>query len=178
MFYPNDFKERVKKLYPDNKELHSALDTGDVSVGNLLQETYPYDKMFLTISPIPAVHSLIEFALNLEDLKTAVHTAKNHLFQEWNCCFGSGKYSEDFKSRVKAAYPNKKELHIALDSHDSSVGTLLQETYPYDKMFLFISPVPAFYHLVMSAENLTELQNAVRIAKFHPYQEWQNYFKG
>ena len=178
MFYPDTFKEKVKKLYPSNNELHSALDTGDVRVGTLLAETYPYDKMFLTISPIPAAYSLIESASNLEDLKAAVHTAKNHLFQEWNCSFGSGKYSEDFKTRVKAAYPNNKALHDALDSYDSSLGNLLQETYPYDKKFLFISSISSFYQLVMSAESLAELQNAVRIANSHPYQEWQNYFKG
>lgn len=178
MFYPNDFKEKVKKLYPDNEELHSALESGDARVGILLQETYPYDKKFLTISPIPAAHSLIESATNLEDLKTAVHTAKTHLFQEWNCCFGSGKYTEPFISRVKTAFPDNKELHDALDSYDSSVGNLLKEAYPYDKKFLFISPVPAFYYLVMSAENLVDLQTAVRMARFHPYQEWLQYFKG
>ena len=33
MFYPEDFKNRVKKAYPNWDELHRRLDEGDVFVG-------------------------------------------------------------------------------------------------------------------------------------------------
>jgi hypothetical protein len=34
--YPGEFTKRVKEEYPDNKELHAALDSGDRSVSGLL----------------------------------------------------------------------------------------------------------------------------------------------
>ena len=173
MFYPEEFKKRVKELYPDNEKLISALDKGDYCVGDMLKEYFPYDKDFLFMSTITNAQLLINSATSLDELKTAVSTARNHLFQEWISNFSFGKYSEDFKNRVKAAYPNIAKLHHALDTRNPIVGEILQETYPYDKKFLYVSPIPSFYSLVMSATNLGELQNIVEIAKSHIYQDWK-----
>ena len=173
MFYPEEFKKRVKELYPDNEKLISALEKGDYCVGDMLKEDFPYDKQFLFMSSITNARLLINAATNLDELKTAVSTAKKHLFQEWICRFSSGKYSEDFKNRVKAAYPDIAKLHHALDTRDPIVGDILQETYPHDKRFLYVSPVPSFYSLVMSATDLGELQNIIKIAESHIYQDWK-----
>lgn len=83
MFYPEDFKQRVKETYPTNLELHQALENGDTRVGKYLYEDFPHRKEFFFISQIPAVASLILSATSLEDLQTAVRDAQTHLYGEW-----------------------------------------------------------------------------------------------
>lgn len=39
MFYPEEFKARVKKAYPKWKDLHQRLDNGDTYVGNYLKDS-------------------------------------------------------------------------------------------------------------------------------------------
>lgn len=58
MFYPEDFKNRVKKVHPNFDELHRRLDSGDVSVGIFLKDTFYSPK--ISIDTILAANSLEE----------------------------------------------------------------------------------------------------------------------
>lgn len=75
MFYPEDFKSRVKKAYPNWYELHMRLEDGEVFVGGCLKNNY-----HKTIS-INAVLT----ATSLEELQEKVKPEKEKeiLFQEW-----------------------------------------------------------------------------------------------
>jgi len=41
MHYSEDFKERVRQIYPDDEDLHRRLESGDVTVGYLLDINTP-----------------------------------------------------------------------------------------------------------------------------------------
>lgn len=75
MFYPRDFKERVKKKFPYWEELHQLLDSGDVAVGKHLKDNC---KTGISMD-------MILSATSLERLKDCARTAKeiNDLYAEW-----------------------------------------------------------------------------------------------
>ncbi len=75
MFYPDDFKERVKKAYPYLRDLHHALDNGDPIVGVYLSEC----------RPAPITLETILLATSLEELqeKARIEKEKTDLWQEW-----------------------------------------------------------------------------------------------
>lgn len=75
MFYPEDFKNRVKKAYPDFDELHRRLDNGDVFVG-----------LFLKDDPYPPISfDAILAATSLEELqeKAKIALERMDLACEW-----------------------------------------------------------------------------------------------
>ena len=76
MFYPQEFKDRVKKAYPDRKDLHQLLDDGDRSVG-----------CFLDHKAVIEIHLRdILAATSLEELQEEARTIQKsrELFLEWN----------------------------------------------------------------------------------------------
>ncbi len=62
MFYPEDFKNRVKKVYPNWDELHRLLDSGDVVVGVYLDNTSPTALSLNTILTATSLKKLQEQA--------------------------------------------------------------------------------------------------------------------
>ena len=75
MFYPKEFKARVKKAYPNFEDLHHALDSGSQVVGDYLYEHFT--------PQIPC--SVILSATSLEALQAQVReiAEKNKLFEDW-----------------------------------------------------------------------------------------------
>lgn len=75
MFYPEDFKNRVKKAYPNWDELHRRLDEGDVFVGCYLDDSCSTGISFETILS----------ATSLEELnnKARVGQEKVAIYNEW-----------------------------------------------------------------------------------------------
>ncbi len=76
MFYPKDFKNRVKKAFPTWDELHRKLDSGDELVGFYLEDN------------LPNVFSLLDTILtatSLEELqeKTKAIQEEVELYIEW-----------------------------------------------------------------------------------------------
>lgn len=77
MFYPTDFKNRVKKTYPNWDELHRGLDNGDVFVGRYLNDSsYPASISLNTILAATSLEELQEMAKVLQ--------AKVDLYNEWS----------------------------------------------------------------------------------------------
>lgn len=73
-------------------------------------------------------------------------------------------YPEDFKTRVKNAYPNWEELHRRLDSGDYFVGCYLDDS----------SSSAISLATVLAATSLEELQNKAKAEqeKVELYNEW------
>ena len=74
-------------------------------------------------------------------------------------------YSKDFKTRVKKAYPNFKELHRSLEcGNDYTVGLYLSEN----------SSSSISITTVLEATSLKELQNKAKAEKekVELYKEW------
>lgn len=76
MFYPTEFKEKVKKAFPNWDELHRSLDEGDVFVGRYLDDNCTTS---LSINTIMAATSLKE----LQD-KARTELEKVELYNEWS----------------------------------------------------------------------------------------------
>ncbi len=76
MFYPEDFKTRVKKAYPNWEDLHRRLDSGDVFVGRYLDDNSTTSLSLDTILN----------ATSLEKLQEKARTAqeKVELYREWS----------------------------------------------------------------------------------------------
>ncbi len=77
MFYPEAFKNRVKKVYPNWDELHRRLDSGDEFVGRYLDDSSHSSS--ISIATILAATSLEE----LQE-KAKVAQAKKELYNEWS----------------------------------------------------------------------------------------------
>jgi len=77
MKYPEDFKNRVKKAYPDDKKLNEWLDKGKIIVGSYLEHHSS------TVISVP-IDKILE-AISLEDLKKEAKEAKEkvELYEEW-----------------------------------------------------------------------------------------------
>lgn len=75
MFYPEDFKNRVKKAYPNWDELHRRLDEGDVFVGRYLDDSSSTEISFETILS----------ATSLEELKNEARVGQEKvaIYNEW-----------------------------------------------------------------------------------------------
>lgn len=73
MFYPEDFKKRVKEMFPDWENLHRNLDCGSIYVGQIL-----YADFSIPIDTILAATSLDE----LQDTAKAIKKRKE-LYSEW-----------------------------------------------------------------------------------------------
>ncbi|MBD8922208.1 hypothetical protein EGR52_02140 [bacterium] len=75
MFYPEDFKNRVKKAYPNYDELHRRLDEGDVFVGRYLDDSSSTRISFETILS----------ATSLEKLKNEARVGQEKvaIYNEW-----------------------------------------------------------------------------------------------
>ena len=75
MFYPEDFKKRLKKAYPDWEELHWRLDNNDYMVGHLLKENM---QSAISIDSVLAAKSL-------EDLQSMAKAMEQRvkLYDEW-----------------------------------------------------------------------------------------------
>lgn len=73
MFYPEDFKNKVKEMFPDWKGLHRNLDCESVYVGQLL-----YQDFSIPIDTILA-------ATSLEELQRVAKAIKKReaLYAEW-----------------------------------------------------------------------------------------------
>lgn len=78
-------------------------------------------------------------------------------------------YSEEFKTKVKKAYPNCEELHRKLDSGDAFVGRYLDDS----------SPTALSLDTVLTETSLEELQQKARAAqeKAELYSEWCELFR-
>lgn len=75
MFYPEDFKNRVKKAYPNWDELHRRLDEGDDFVGHYLDDSTSTGISFETILS----------ATSLEELKNEARVGQEKvaIYNEW-----------------------------------------------------------------------------------------------
>ena len=108
MFYPDEFKKRVKKAYPDLELLHEKLDKGDDFVYLYLQ----------SITCLPCVLDLYPGALSLATVleATSLEELKKRSMDERRAIeHYKVKYSTDrnvlFESRyeaLKTFYPDKK----------------------------------------------------------------------
>lgn len=81
MFYPEDFKQRVKKAYPNWEKLHEELDCGEVSsVGLRLHDSIA--------TPYFTLDKILE-ATSLEELKEEAkrEQEKIELYLEWEKIF-------------------------------------------------------------------------------------------
>ncbi len=79
MFYPENFKNRVKKVYPDWDELHLGLDNGYEIVGRYLNDA---SHETISVEAVLAATSLEELKKIAEAIKV-----KKELFREWNQLF-------------------------------------------------------------------------------------------
>lgn len=77
-------------------------------------------------------------------------------------------YPEDFKTRVKNAYPNWEGLHRRLDSGDCFVGRFLDDS----------SSTTISLDTVLAATSLEELQNKAKAEqeKVELYKEWSKLY--
>lgn len=75
MFYPEDFKNRVKKAFPTWYELHRRLDSEDVLVGRYLDDNSPTAFPFSTILTATSLEELQEKAKAAQE--------KVELYHEW-----------------------------------------------------------------------------------------------
>ena len=76
MFYPEDFKARVRKAYPDWQLIQEKLDNGSTFVGRLLDDNRSTGLSFETILS----------ATSLEELqdKARAEKEKDDLYAEWS----------------------------------------------------------------------------------------------
>lgn len=79
MHYPEDFKEKVRKVYPDKFDLHRRLDQDDFSAGAYLSGLRPKR---ITLDTILAATSLEE----LQE-KARVEKERYELWEEWRRLF-------------------------------------------------------------------------------------------
>lgn len=73
MFYPEDFKNKVKEMFPDEENLHQSLDSGSVTVGQVLY-----------VSPSVHFNAILD-AKSLEELQDTAKNIKERycLYAEW-----------------------------------------------------------------------------------------------
>ena len=83
MFYPEDFKNRVKKVYPHWDELHRRLDSGDVFVGRYLYDNSPTGLSLNTILTATSLEELQEQAKIAQE-KVALYHDWCTLYNEQN----------------------------------------------------------------------------------------------
>lgn len=76
MFYPKDFKARVKKAYPNWEELHQRLESGDVFVGRYLDDSSSTSLSLDTILNATSLEELQE--------KARLAQEKVELYREWS----------------------------------------------------------------------------------------------
>lgn len=80
MFYPDDFKERVKKIYPKSTALHHYLDSGEGSfVGALLRSETPVGIPFAQVLDAKYLEELQDIA------KKGLE--KEALYEEWQLLY-------------------------------------------------------------------------------------------
>ncbi len=86
MFYPEDFKNRVKEVYPNWEELHRGLDIGESLVGERLYNSALQASNSISINTVLA-------ATSLEELKKEAEAAdvKMNLYREWRKLFESNE---------------------------------------------------------------------------------------
>lgn len=75
MHYPEEFKAKVKEVYPDWDQLHESLDKGSVIVGRMLDNSRSRN--------VPV--STILKAASLEELKKEAQSIKkkDELYRDW-----------------------------------------------------------------------------------------------
>lgn len=80
MYYPDDFKQKAKELYPHYYLLHEALDRGEARVGELLSEAWSKGVAF----------DVILKATSLEEIqgKAELGIERQKLYSEWVDRFG------------------------------------------------------------------------------------------
>ena len=83
MFYPEDFKNRVKKAFPTWDELHRRLDSGDVFVGRYLDDNSPTALSLNTILTATSLEELQENAKAAQEKVELYHDWCN-LYNEQN----------------------------------------------------------------------------------------------
>lgn len=83
MVYSEDFKKRVKELYPNYTSLHEALDEGSKMVGMLLGTPFKH----MPISKILEATSLEELQEEARILQKKVD-----LYHEWNSMYQAETY--------------------------------------------------------------------------------------
>lgn len=78
MIYPEEFVKKVKTEYPDQKDLHEKLETGDFRVGNYLSE-----KSHLDMDDAEIIRAIDEE--RYEDVKKDAEkrTRRKKLYVEW-----------------------------------------------------------------------------------------------
>ena len=74
MFYPEDFKKRVKETFPEIEKLHRNLDKGSLEVG-----------LYLRSRTVSISNDTILAATSLEELQKMAKVAKtrSNLYDEW-----------------------------------------------------------------------------------------------
>ena len=92
MFYPEEFKVRVKKAYPDFESLHQALDRGDEIVGRYLSDNRSSGLDFDTILNATSLEELQEKARDKQE--------KNELYYEWFVIYDELFDSDDEQFRI------------------------------------------------------------------------------
>lgn len=96
MYYPEDFKQRCRELYPNYIFLHQALEEGHPIVGScLLESRLDYG--------IPAEE------INPEDSQETIKEKRGKLFSEWNRLEKEQRYLSTFVIRRR---DNGKYLKI------------------------------------------------------------------
>ena len=83
MFYPEDFKNRVKKAFPTWEKMHQKLDEGDPAVGLYLADAPSENMKFNSYGAIP-VEEILK-ATSLEELqnKARAIVERGKLYSEW-----------------------------------------------------------------------------------------------
>jgi len=75
MFYPEDFKNRVKKAFPTWESMHQKLDSGDVSVGRYLGDNADGVISTKTVLAATSLEELQDKARAMEE--------RGQLYSEW-----------------------------------------------------------------------------------------------
>lgn len=83
MFYPEEFKNRVKKTYPNWDELHRRMDSGDVFVGRYLDNNSPSALSLDTILTATSLEELQKKAKIAQE-KVALYHDLCTLYNEQN----------------------------------------------------------------------------------------------
>ena len=84
MFYPEDFKKRVKEIYPERKDLHRMLEYGLLIVGQILDDAAPKGMNFEEVLNATSLEELQESA--------RLQKAKYDLYLEWCELNNANKY--------------------------------------------------------------------------------------
>lgn len=108
MFYPKEFKKRVKKAYPDLEALHERLDSGDGFVYIILQSVTCFPCVLELYPGALSVQTVLD-ASSLKELKQQ-SMAERRKIENAKIIFYTDKEKE-FKNRynvLKDLYPDEK----------------------------------------------------------------------